>query len=243
MAHDDWAKMDARLDTSPKIRKAGRNGREVFLFLLRRNRLLAGGGADGRVPASNVEHWYLADQLMMSEQDAVDGVTRAVTAGLIAMDGAHVVICGFGEEWGGRVPLSDAERSRRYRERHGASREDRDASRDGRDESDASRRSEEKRGEEKRDGEARAPRRRPTTMPAGWLPNATHERIAAEQGVDMAAEHAKFSDFVAANDKRFADWDAGFRTWLRNAASFSRPRNGNAVVVPIRPRKRLDEVG
>jgi hypothetical protein len=249
VAHDDWAKMDARLDSNPKIRDAGRNGREVFLFLLRRNRLLAGGGADGRIPVSNIRPRYLADQLMMSEADARDGVEKAVEAKLISLDEEFVSICGFDEDWGGRAPLSDAERARRYRERHGASRDDRDASRDGRDESDASRRREEKRVEEKRVESAPRARSTKTLLPADWAPKPAHAALAAQVGVDMPTEAIKFADHATANGKKFIDWDAAFRTWLRNAAEFQRnrgggyPANGNGAVVPLRPRKILNSDG
>jgi hypothetical protein len=321
VAHDDWAKMDARLDSHPKIRKGGRNARDVFLFALRRNRLRNGSGANGRLPAADFEPWYLADQLMIPEVDAVEGVARAIAADLLARDGGQVLICGFDEDWGGgRVPMTEAERKRAQRSREvwtyaieqvgapfikigrannpgarlldlqtGSPVELRivamakvDIERELHEElaADSSggewfhrtervmavimsrlsgqrpdtvtaprdvRTVTEKRGEERRreeSGEARAPRRRPTSMPADWQPNATHERIAGEQGVDMATERAKFSDHAAANDKRFADWDAAFRTWLRNAAGFSRgPRNANAAVVPFRPRKILNPGG
>jgi len=249
VAHDDWAKMDARLDTNPKIRKAGRDAREVFLFLLRRNRLLAGGGADGRIPAANIEPWYLADQLMMSESDAVTGVTKAVTVGLIALDGEFVVICGFDDEWGGRAPLTPAEKQKRYREREKSRGSEAPLPDPGNGvteachESNALPRREEKRGEENRERAPRAARRKPATpMPADWRPNRTHAEIATELGLDMPPELAKFADHAAANDKRFADWDAAFRTWLRNAEKFSRERAGPrnaASVVPFRPRKIL----
>jgi uncharacterized phage protein (TIGR02220 family) len=156
VAHDDWAKMDARLDTSPKIRKAGRNGREVFLFLLRRNRLLSGGGADGRVPASNIEPWYLAEQLMMSEADAVTGVGNAVTAGLIAVSGDFVTICGFNEEWGGKASLTPAEKQKAYRER-GRAKRDAESVTEACNESNALPRREEKRREEDMSGKPDAP--------------------------------------------------------------------------------------
>jgi hypothetical protein len=230
VAHDDWAKMDARLDTSPKIRKAGRNGREVFLFLLRRNRLLAGGGADGRVPASNIEPWYLAEQLMMSEADAVTGVGNAVTAGLIAVSSDFVTICGFSEEWGGKAALSPAEKQKAYRDRQ-RGQVALPTVTEACNESNALPRREEKRGEENRESGVRAPRRKPSTpMPSGWVPNQTHVDIAAKLGVDMPVEAIKFSDHAAANDKRFVDWDAGFRTWLRNAPTFQ--RQSSLRVVP-----------
>jgi len=151
MAHDDWAKMDARLDSHPKIRKAGRNGREVFLFALRRRRLRHGGSAERRIPASDLEPWYLADQLMMSEADAEEGVKRAAMARLISVDAEEISILGFDDEWDGTAPMTAAQRKRSQRERerarrggvesagHGESRDDRDsheASRDVRDDRD-----------------------------------------------------------------------------------------------------------
>lgn len=61
-------------------------------------------------------------------------------------------------------------------------------------------------------------RRKPETpLPADWTPNETHVRIARERGVDGRREEAQFRDHAAANDRRQRDWDAAFRTWLRNA--------------------------
>jgi len=108
-----FAKMDADLDGHPKVRKAGRDGREVFLFVLRRNAAL---DRSGRVPATYVEPWYLADQLMMSEDEACHGLSRTVTAGLLAIQDGHVSICGWSDEWA-KAPLDEAERKRRERER------------------------------------------------------------------------------------------------------------------------------
>lgn len=108
-----FAKVDADLDNHPKVRRAGRNGREVFLFVLRRNASL---DRSGRVPMSYIEPWYLADQLMMSEADAADGVSRIVTTGLVTLRDGHAVIAGWSDEWA-KAPLDEAERKRRERER------------------------------------------------------------------------------------------------------------------------------
>jgi uncharacterized phage protein (TIGR02220 family) len=85
----------------------------VFLFVLRRNAAL---DRSGRVPATYVEPWYLADQLMMSEEEARHGLSRTVTAGLLDVTDGHVSICGWSDEWA-KAPLDEAERKRRERER------------------------------------------------------------------------------------------------------------------------------
>lgn len=113
-----FCQVDAHLDTNPKIRKAGRDGRDIFEFLLRR---VAIGRTNGTVPLKYVEPWYLADQLMMSEPEAINGIERARTARLIDID--HVIgvvrIVGWSEEWG-RKPKDGATRTREYRLRQAA---------------------------------------------------------------------------------------------------------------------------
>src|SRR3990167_1240587 len=112
-----FAKMAPGIAGHPKIRRAGRNGREVFLFVLRRNADL---DRSGRVPISYVEPWYLADQLMMSEEEAVDGLAKCVTAGLLKRHQDHMSISGWDDEWA-KAPLDEAERKRRQREKDEAS--------------------------------------------------------------------------------------------------------------------------
>lgn len=101
-----YAKIDCYLDSNPKIRKAGRAGREVFMFLLRRNRLL---DAHGFLPAINVDPDYLADQLMMDCHEASRGVTACCDTKLITVSDQNVTIIGWSDEWA-REPKSDAER-------------------------------------------------------------------------------------------------------------------------------------
>lgn len=64
---------------------------------------------------------------------------------------------------------------------------------------------------------ARERRKPETPLPDSWSPNETHVRIARERGVDGRREELQFRDHAAANDRRQRDWDAAFRTWLRNA--------------------------
>ncbi len=152
-----YCQVDAHLDTNPKIRRAGRDGRDIFEFLLRR---VAIGRTAGTVPLKYIEPWYLADQLMMTEDEARHGTSRAVTARLFDIDETAGVVrlVGWSEEWG-RRPKEGKERTAEWRGRasnpskaHDAVTFGDDERRDVTlgDESDAGeeRRSEEKRGEE-----------------------------------------------------------------------------------------------
>lgn len=109
-----FCKVDAALDAHPKIRRGGRACREVFLFVLRRHKLLK--RADGAVPAGDVDPWYLADQLMMPEAEAAQGIERAVAVRLLARDGDLVRIVGWDDEWA-QGPLTEAERKAAQRAR------------------------------------------------------------------------------------------------------------------------------
>lgn len=152
-----YCQVDANLDTNPKIRKAGRDGRDIFEFLLRR---VALGRTAGSVPLKYIECWYLADMLMMSEDEARNGIARAVDAGLIGIDqeGGVVRLLGWTEEWG-RRPKEGKERQAEYRAKHAKGRPPGDGALrgvTGGDESDAG---EERRGEEinKKGGEVTPP--------------------------------------------------------------------------------------
>jgi hypothetical protein len=108
-----FAKMDINLDSHPKIRKAGRDGREVFLFVLRKNAAL---GRGGKIPVSYVDPDYLAEQLMVTVSEARSGLSRCVTADLLFVTGLEVEISGWDDDWGGR-PMSDAERKAKQRKK------------------------------------------------------------------------------------------------------------------------------
>jgi hypothetical protein len=153
-----FAKVAADLHQNRKVRQGGRLAREVFVFVLCRNASVDG---DGSLPAGDVDAWYVADQLQISEAEAAEGLSKAVTAGLLELRDGRVHIVGWCSEWGRRAK-SDAERAAEYRERHkpsrspsrnrDARRDDRDEHRDAsRDESDASRIERVER-EEKREG-------------------------------------------------------------------------------------------
>lgn len=79
-------------------------------------------------------------------------------------------------------------------------------------------------------GESRAgkpPRAR--QLPEDFHPSEQHLDLAREQGVDLRAEWPQFVDHHRAKGTTLKDWDAGLRTWIRNAAKF----RGRGSVVPL----------
>lgn len=119
---ESWAKMSSSLDSNPKIRKGGREAREVFLFALRRNAELDLGG---RIPAIHLEDEYVAEQLMMTKDEAASGLSRCVRTGLLSQDGDFFVIDGWADQWAKR-PLTEAERKQRQRAKSKTSNKDTD---------------------------------------------------------------------------------------------------------------------
>ena len=112
---DLFAKMSVSLDHNRKIRKAGRNGRDVFLWVLRR---VGASGTAGFVSADDIDDLeYMADELMCDVTDARDGRDKAIAAGLLKRDGASIYVVGWEDSWGRRAPMSEAERQRKRRDR------------------------------------------------------------------------------------------------------------------------------
>lgn len=120
----NFAKMAADLDTNPKVRRSGRNGREVYLFVLRRVALLK---RPGSIPVSNVDPGYMAHELLMPEADALDGIqaclkqhknpiTNELEPALLSIHNGEVFVEGWNDDWG-RRPLTNAERQQRHRDR------------------------------------------------------------------------------------------------------------------------------
>lgn len=79
------------------------------------------------------------------------------------------------------------------------------------------------------EGELKGRAKRATAIPQGWKPNDKHATLASELGIDLNIEALKFHDYAVANGKTYKDWDAGFRTWLRNAVTFGGARVGRAA--------------
>lgn len=247
-----FCQVDAHLDTNPKIRRGGRDARELFLFLLRRVAMLR---TNGEVPLKYIEPWYLADQLMCSEDNVRHGTSQAVTVRLIEIDSSQGVvrIVGWSEEWG-RRPKSGAERTQKWRanqlEGDGAVTGNRHASSHVTvgDESDAG---EERRGEENRversdspgladlkakvdaaGGETgrkrnqKARKQAAFPLPSEWAPKEHERQLAREFGQNCDEEAADFRNHHKAKGSLFVDWDAAFNKWLRNSKRYADERRG-----------------
>jgi hypothetical protein len=81
------------------------------------------------------------------------------------------------------------------------------------------------------------PEARKRRLPPDWQPRPEERQKARECGVDCDREVSQFKDHHAAKGEPMLDWDAAFRTWLRNAVKFSRGRQGSFSTEPDRPRK------
>jgi hypothetical protein len=231
-----WCKVASNLDSHPRVRKAGREGREVFLFALRRN-AEPGHKTSGRLKFEDLDPDYLADILMMPRDAAVTGVRHAVTAGLLAEDSDFYVIVGWEDGWG-KSTKDGAERTKKWREgkksqpvtesvtnvtspnvtqRHG-------------DVGDAL---EETRGEETRLEEKREKRRtrrasRPVApelpLPADWKPNEKHAELATKRGLTLEFQAAKFMAHAETHARTAASWNGAFSQWLLSGDPSREPR-------------------
>lgn len=75
------------------------------------------------------------------------------------------------------------------------------------------------------------PKRKTTALPDDWAPSGKHHQLSMELGFtrDRTKHEAEqFRDRALAKGERYLDWDAAFRTWLRNAKKFD-DRNGGAA--------------
>jgi len=73
--------------------------------------------------------------------------------------------------------------------------------------------------------EAKTPRRRPATaLPRDWMPSDGHKQFARENDLVVAFESEAFRDHALREDARYRDWDAAFRTWLRNQVRWAKQR-------------------
>src|ERR1051325_11416005 len=204
-----WAKMASNLDSHPKIRRAGRDGGEVFLFVLRRNAELDLGGL---IPKIHLEPWYVAYELMCDEVTARNGLALCVTAGLLAETETCFVISGWDDVWAKR-PMTPAERQERFREKSKALLEDKPDTEPEVTKSNGavvterdSNVLEERRGEERERQTGTKPKRNArgisSPLPSDWTPTSEHIELARSRGLDVANEAAKFKAHAEANDRR-----------------------------------------
>jgi hypothetical protein len=78
---------------------------------------------------------------------------------------------------------------------------------------------------DKRDASAspKNPKRR-CRLPEGWVPNERNVSDAKAKmfnATEIESEAHKFRDYHAAKGTVFADWDAGWRTWIANARKYA----------------------
>lgn len=71
---------------------------------------------------------------------------------------------------------------------------------------------------------ASKPAKRATQLPSSWNPIQSHDTLAASLQLNLHAEAEQFKDHHTAKGSTMKDWDAAFRTWLRNSAKW---RKGN----------------
>jgi hypothetical protein len=81
------------------------------------------------------------------------------------------------------------------------------------------------------DGELKGARKkRAHQLPQDFAPSDEHRRLAAELGLNLAFEFAKFRDYWVAEGKPKVDWDATLRNWLRNSRGARQPQPTLSVI-------------
>lgn len=108
-----FAKLDGTFWSNPKVIRAGLHGACVFLHAMCQN---ATRGGSGSIPATDMEPWFVARQLGISEGEAMIAIKAACHAQLVTCHDDRVTLNGWDSEWA-RRPLTDAERQANRRER------------------------------------------------------------------------------------------------------------------------------
>jgi hypothetical protein len=60
------------------------------------------------------------------------------------------------------------------------------------------------------------------TLPEDFKPTAQHHELSQQNGINLGQEFEQFKDYHLAKQSKFVDWHAALRTWIRNAAKFSK---------------------
>lgn len=108
-----FAKIDCNFHANRKAIKAGLLGRAVFVHVLCVN---AQKGAPGIISAEDIELWYVARELQITEQEAKRGIDACIAAELIEIEDGLVSICGWTEDYA-KYPLTSSEKQKAYRDR------------------------------------------------------------------------------------------------------------------------------
>lgn len=108
-----YAKMASSIDRNRKIRRGGRDARDVYLWVLRR--VAERGVTNWRIPAEDVQDAdYLADDLMCTPEEARTGLERAILVRLLAIEGDECIVCGGDDEWA-RKAMTGSERTAKWK--------------------------------------------------------------------------------------------------------------------------------
>lgn len=71
-----------------------------------------------------------------------------------------------------------------------------------------------------------------SSMPEGFSPSASHQKMAEEYGISLQEEFDKFTDHHISKGSKFIDWNRALNTWLRNAKGFQKSRPSNSFSKP-----------
>ena len=146
-----WLKLDSGIYRNPKIVRAGRDARDLFIYLLCLN---AEQEFNGEIPSGYADPEYLARDMGMEPEAVGHALVTLCHACLVTKcDSGHVTISGWGAEWA-PAPRTDRERKREQRKRERNARNDSGCHGNVTDSHALSRcHVEERRGEEKREEE------------------------------------------------------------------------------------------
>lgn len=67
-------------------------------------------------------------------------------------------------------------------------------------------------------------------IPKNWQPNEKHIETCINNRLDVNETAEHFRDHHTAKGSTMKDWDAAFRTWLRNAVKFNKPTINNHAI-------------
>tara|TARA_R100000951_G_scaffold113678_1_gene116184 strand:- start:3620 stop:4321 length:702 start_codon:yes stop_codon:yes gene_type:complete len=76
---------------------------------------------------------------------------------------------------------------------------------------------------EPKEATSKKPVARACQIPTDWKPNQKHLETCLNNNLDANDVTEHFRDHHLAKGSTMKDWDAAFRTWLRNAAKFNKP--------------------
>lgn len=76
-------------------------------------------------------------------------------------------------------------------------------------------------------------KQRPHPFPTDWVPRDAEAAKASDLGLHVGELTESFRDHHTAKGSRFVDWDAAFRTWIRNGKRFADERRTAAKQTPL----------